>query len=43
MDFSKSRDYAFLSQASYRNLTALPRGSSGVVLEDKLTADGEWG
>ncbi|MDZ7651119.1 MAG: hypothetical protein U5L03_00355 [Burkholderiaceae bacterium] len=37
MHYSKLRDYAFLSQASYRNLTALPRGSGGVALEDKLT------
>mgnify|MGYP007030126700 CR=1 FL=1 len=39
MDFLKSRDYAFLSQASYRNLTALLRGADARALEASLTDD----
>lgn len=39
MDFLKWRDYAFLSQASYRNLTALLRGADGQALEDALKDD----
>lgn len=39
MEFFKSRDYAFLSQASYRDLTGLLRGADAVALELALTAD----
>ena len=40
MDFLRFRDYAFLSQASYRNLTAVPRGADARALEVALTVDG---
>jgi hypothetical protein len=36
MDFLRLRNYAFLSQASYRNLTALLSGASAVDLEAAL-------
>lgn len=37
MAFSKWRDYAFLSQASYRDLTSVLRGADPTALERALT------